>query len=67
VIRFGAAGLDENSPSVHLAVTIEAISCSPRGPAKLETLEKEIDSDLKPVARACGWSMSGSVDLLRKG
>jgi hypothetical protein len=68
VIRFGAAGLDENSPVpfIFLARTEADKLLAASGQPKLEALEKEIDSDLKPRSRVLeGWTLSGSVDIVR--
>ncbi len=70
LLRFGAAGMDENSPIPFLMLTrAEADKLlAASGQPKLETLEKEIDSDLKPRSRPLeNWKLSGSVKIERKG
>jgi Peptidase family M28/PDZ domain/PA domain len=70
VIRFGAAGLDENSPIPFISLSrAEADKLlAAAGQPKLETLEKEIDADLKPRSRVLeGITMTGSVEIVRKG
>jgi len=70
VLRFTAAGPDENSPipflSLSRAEADKLLEAS--GQPKLEALEKEIDSDLKPRSRPLnGWTLNGSFEITRKG
>ena len=70
LMRFNAAGGEENSPIPFVMMTRsvadEILAAS--GQPRLETLEKEIDADLKPRSRALeGWKTSGIFDIVRKG
>ncbi len=70
LLRFPAAGTEENSPIPFVMMTRDEADrlLAASGQPRLETIEKEIDSDLKPRSRPLeGWSVSGSVKIERKG
>jgi hypothetical protein len=70
VLKFGNAGSEENSPIPFYSLSrAEADTLlGAAGQPKLETLEKEIDSDLKPRSRDLkSWSMTGSIEIARLG
>ena len=70
LLRFNNAGTEENSPIpiVMLARSEADKLLAASGQPKLETLEKEIDADLKPRSRVLeGWTLSGSIKIERKG
>jgi hypothetical protein len=70
VMRFGAAGPEENSPIPFLSLSrsyVDKILTALLQPT-LEELEKQIDSDLKPRSRPLeGWMVNASVEIARKG
>ena len=70
LIRFVAAGTEENSPVPFIMLTRSEADklLAASGQPKLETLEKEIDADLKPRSRPLeGWTLTGSIQIERKG
>lgn len=70
LLPFAAAGAEENSPIpiVMLARADADKLLAASGQPKLETLEKEIDGDLKPRSRMlAGWTLSESIKIVRKG
>jgi len=70
LLRINGAGSEENSPIPVVMLKREEADqlLAAAGQPKLETIEKEIDGDLKPRSRILeGWSLSGSVRVERKG
>ena len=70
LLRFTNAGTDENSPIpfVNLARAEADKLLAAADQPKLEILEKQIDSDLKPRSRVLeGWTLSGSIEISRNG
>jgi hypothetical protein len=70
LLRFNNAGTEENSPipivMLSRAEADKLLAAS--GQPKLETLEKDIDADLKPRSRLLeGWTLSASIKIERKG
>jgi hypothetical protein len=70
ILKFGAAGTEENSPIPFLALSraeADKLLAAADQPS-LATLEKDIDSDLKPRSRALpGVALSTTVEIARKG
>jgi hypothetical protein len=69
LMDFNGAGDEENSPIPFVMLSRENADklLTSAGQPKLETLEKEIDSDLKPRSRLLeGWTLSTSIKITRK-
>ncbi|AGA30862.1 M20/M25/M40 family metallo-hydrolase [Singulisphaera acidiphila] len=69
LLAFGAAGTEPNSTLPFLMVSREFANrlLAETGQPNLETLEKEIDTDLKPRSRELkGWKVDAQVEIERK-
>ena len=70
LLRINGAGPDQNSPIPIVMITRAQADTllGSAGRPKLETLEKEIDGDLKPRSRPLeGWNLSASIQIERGG
>jgi hypothetical protein len=69
LMGFTSAGDEENSPIPFVMLTRETADqlLTSAGEPKLETIEKQIDSDLKPRSKLLeGWTLSSSIQIVRK-
>ena len=70
ILKFAAAGTEENSPIPFLALSraeADKLLAAADQPS-LATIEKEIDTDLKPRSRAlAGVALSATIEIVRKG
>ncbi len=70
LLRINGAGSEQNSPIPFIMITRKEADAllEAAGQPKLESLEKEIDGDLKPRSRPLeGWNLSASIKIDRQG
>ncbi len=70
LLRINGAGSEQNSPIPFIMLARKGADAllEAAGQPKLETLEKQIDDDLKPRSRPLeGWNLSASIKINRQG